>query len=68
MSDLKYFSNNEPVCPHCDNQFDISNNEAWHLYDSQEEEKEVQCDSCGSTFFVQPICKFTFSTTKETTD
>jgi DNA-directed RNA polymerase subunit RPC12/RpoP len=50
-----------PLCPHCKSEFDISENEAWHLYDDQNSH-EVECPTCEMNFRVETHASYTFST------
>ncbi|NMZ77406.1 hypothetical protein HBO32_30375 [Pseudomonas nitroreducens] len=56
----------EPICPHCGNEFDVMQNEAWELY--EEGEHEVQCNTCDENFSVNTHVKFSFSTDEQDED
>ncbi len=58
---LDFFANKKPKCPHCGSDFDISDNEAWELYD-ENDTHEIECDSCGHEFSVVSSATWTFST------
>lgn len=49
-----------PKCPHCGDDYDISNNETWRLY--EEGEHDVTCPSCDKDFSVSAHVTYAFST------
>jgi hypothetical protein len=51
-----------PKCPHCGEDFDISENEAWFVYDLSQDSHELSCPACDNPFHVEVYAKFTFST------
>lgn len=59
---IDYWREPNPKCPHCDHVCEISKNEWYDLYDTQEGEHEQECPSCGKDFKIQVICEFAFST------
>lgn len=32
---MKFWGNNQPLCPHCGAEYDISRNDHWSLYDDK---------------------------------
>ena len=59
---LDFMHEQNPRCPHCGTAYDIQEREAWHLYDTQECDHDIECHSCENAFRVAVHCKFTFST------
>lgn len=57
---LNFYGNNNPVCPHCGEDYSVSEHENWKLYD--EGEHDVECSSCDQEFSVQTYVSTTFST------
>lgn len=57
-----YWSNDEPLCPHCDETCGVSENEWWELLDTQKSTHKVECPHCGKEFSVEVRCSFSFST------
>jgi len=57
--------NPDPKCPYCGEIFDISDNEAWHLYSSDESKNEIECPECEKKYHVQTTVTYKFSTDKE---
>lgn len=62
---LDFCANKKPKCPHCGEDFDIEDNEAWFLYDEQGGPHEIECDSCGLPFSVSSIASWSFSTDEQ---
>lgn len=60
---IDYFGNDSPVCPHCDHEADIAENEWWFLYD--EATHYVDCPDCGKEYQVGSRAKWTFSTDEQ---
>lgn len=56
-----------PKCPHCAEDFNIREEEAWHLYD-ESEEHEVECPSCHLAFKVYSHASWLFSTDEQEDD
>jgi uncharacterized Zn-finger protein len=56
--------NNSPKCPHCGENYDISRNDAWHLYDDNDIH-QVDCPGCEQEFSVTTHCRYTFSTDEQ---
>lgn len=63
-SSLQFFANNKPKCPHCGEDFDIAENEAWRLYD-ENDTHEVTCPSCEQDFSVRSSAHWVFSTDEQ---
>ena len=59
-----FFANKEPRCPHCGHDFNISDNEAWHLYD-ENDRHEVDCSFCEEPFTVISRANWSFSTDEQ---
>lgn len=57
----EFSGNRNPKCPHCGEDFDIRENEAWHLYD-ENDTHEVECNSCYENFQVNSSASWCFST------
>lgn len=61
---LDFVHNDEPKCPHCGDRFDISENEAWRIYD-EDDVHTIECQSCDTAFTVRAHCAWTFSTDRQ---
>ena len=61
---LAFVANDSPKCPHCGEDFDIHANEAWSLYD-ENEQHEVECPSCLNLFQVTSSARWSFSTDEQ---
>lgn len=61
---LEFSMNKQPKCPHCGEEYDISDNEAWRLY-SDDESHEVECPSCELPFVVHSHADWRFSTDEQ---
>ena len=59
-----FVCNDKPKCPHCGEDFDIDESEAWFLYD-EIETHEVECADCNLSFSVNSIARWSFSTDKQ---
>jgi uncharacterized protein with PIN domain len=59
--------NRQPRCPHCGSDFDITDNEAWHLFD-QNETHTVECPVCDLPFYVNSHAVWSFSTDEQEDD
>lgn len=57
---LNYMCNLAPICPHCDEEIDISKTELYQLYDSGEH--EITCPKCEKPFLVVTEIQHLFST------
>jgi uncharacterized Zn-finger protein len=64
---MDFAHNDSPKCPHCGESFDIDDNEAWRLYDDNDDH-EVTCPSCGGDFTVRSHSRWTFSTDTQDDD
>ena len=64
-SDFSYLK--QPKCPHCGSDFDISENEAWFLYD-ENDNHDVECPSCSGEFSVRSHATWRFSTDEQEDD
>ncbi len=60
----RFFANEQPKCPHCGDDFDISANEAWFLY-NEDDTHDVECPRCETTFSVKATAKWSFSTDEQ---
>jgi Zn ribbon nucleic-acid-binding protein len=61
---LEFVANKAPKCPHCGEDFDIRENEAWFLYD-ENGPHDVECVRCGNEFQVSSIANWSFSTDEQ---
>ena len=59
--------NKQPICPHCNSEYDISNNESYFLYED-DDYHEVNCPDCEEDFWVKTNTTYTFSTAKDSDD
>lgn len=59
-----FWGNGQPKCPHCGDDFSITDNEAWHLY-SEEGPHDVECPSCDLEFRVSSLASWSFSTDEQ---
>jgi cytochrome c-type biogenesis protein CcmH/NrfF len=60
---FKYRNNDNPKCPHCDEDIDISENELYHLY--EDGTHEIDCPNCNGNIIVESDAKWSFSTDVE---
>lgn len=63
-SDMEFWHNKEPLCPHCKHSGDIDRNEWWHLY-SDDEPHTVECPACEREYEVRSHAQWTFSTDEQ---
>lgn len=61
---IEFVANKLPKCPHCGDDFDISGEEAWSLYD-ENDRHNVDCPSCGLDYTISSIATWTFSTDEQ---
>ncbi len=61
---MEFIYNSSPRCPHCGENFDIRENEAWYLYD-ENGPHEVECSSCEREFEVSSHADWKFSTDEQ---
>lgn len=59
-----FSANDTPKCPHCGEDFDITHNEAWHLYD-ENDTHDIECPSCQLEFQVISSANWTFCTDEQ---
>ena len=57
---LEFFGNDNPKCPHCGADCEISQNDWYSLY--EEGEHEVTCPDCDRDFIVSTSVSYTFTT------
>lgn len=62
----RFAVNDKPKCPHCGEDFDIADNDAWRLYD-ENDTHEVTCLSCEHDFTVTSTARWSFSTDEQDT-
>lgn len=62
-----FWGNLQPKCPHCGDDYDIADNEAWHLY-SEDGPHIVECPSCDLEFQVSSLASWSFSTDEQERD
>jgi len=55
---------NQPVCPHCNEVYDIDSNESYFLY-NDDDYHELTCNSCEKDFWVKTHTSHTFETAKD---
>lgn len=65
MDQIDFLREDNPRCPHCGKTYDVQAHENWDLYDTQEGDHDVECDSCEKAFRVAVRCSFTFSTDEQ---
>lgn len=63
---LDFFRRDEPKCPHCGHECDISENGWWRLY--EEGSHDVTCPSCDEDFTVETNVVYSFSTDTQEDD
>jgi hypothetical protein len=66
-SSIDFWGNESPKCPHCGQDFDIQDAEAWDLY-SDDDTHEVECQSCELEFSVTTNVRYTFTTSDQDED
>lgn len=59
----EFIRNDNPICPHCGCNCDISDNELWHLL--EEGDHDIECPSCGKEFHVVTNVAYSFSTDEQ---
>lgn len=64
---LDFCANKAPKCPHCGDDFDIQEGEAWELYD-EHRTHEVECPNCNLGFRINSIAQWSFSTDEQEED
>ena len=64
---MAFWENEKPKCPHCSADFEIQDQEAWHLY-NDEDEHQVECSSCELEFKVKTSVSYSFSTDEQDED
>lgn len=60
----EFFGNDNPRCPHCATDYSIPDNDAWHLFDDNNQH-EIECPSCKQEFRVISTSTWTFSTDEQ---
>ena len=60
---IRYWGNANPVCPWCDEVYDIGENEDWELY--EEGTHNIECLSCSKEYRCGSEVKYTFSTDEQ---
>lgn len=60
LNEFEYYSNDEPKCPWCDTELDISRHELYELY--KEDIHAIECPCCEKKFKVRSEAKWTFHT------
>ena len=61
---MDFWGNSKPKCPHCGDDYDIGENEAYHLYDD-DESHDVECPACDKLFTVVTSVRYTFHTDEQ---
>jgi len=60
---LPFWHAEQPLCPHCGDECDISDNEWWHCY--SEDDHEEECPNCGLSFTIRTHVQYSFSTDEQ---
>lgn len=60
-----FWGNANPKCPHCGTDYNITEREAWELYDQDEGQHEIECPSCDLKYTVQVRVSYTFDTEEQ---
>ncbi len=60
----EFWGNKMPKCPHCGYDYDIARNDAWSLYDDNNDH-EVECPSCDLSYRVRTSAVYSFSTDEQ---
>lgn len=60
---IKYWGNDNPVCPYCDELIDIGEYDLFHLY--EEGEHEIDCPNCEKEVRVYTRVKYSFDTDEQ---
>lgn len=68
MSNLNYFMNDLPKCPHCDEDFDIWQGDYFEYNLSDDETNEATCKSCRKEFIFKNHISHSFSTATSVDD
>lgn len=63
LSELDYFGNSNPRCPHCGEECSVSANEWWQLH--EEGDHTVECPHCDGEFSVATRVSYSFSTDRQ---
>lgn len=63
LNRLLYIANRLPVCPHCDEEIDVGDNDLYRIY--EEGEHQVDCPQCDQPFMVSTRISHSFSTDKQ---
>ena len=63
IKNIKYFGNDNPVCPFCDKEINISEHERYDLY--EEDCHEIECPYCEKEIYVNTSVKYTFDTSDQ---
>lgn len=59
----KFSLNASPKCPHCGDDYDINDHEAWNLY--EEGEHQIECPSCDLEYAVSVGVSYNYSTDEQ---
>ena len=62
---LDYWGEKNPTCPHCDEIFDVMENEAFELYEEGNHDITCRSITCGKEFSVESVSEFTFNTDEQ---
>lgn len=63
-SSAEFWGNEKPKCPHCGEDFDIEENEAWRVYD-ESGSHDVECPACEHEFRINSHASWSFSTDEQ---
>ena len=61
-------NNEQPICPYCGTSHDIEENQSLELYDRDEGDHEIECESCDKKYTVSVIVEYKFSTEDQPDD
>lgn len=67
LGSIEFIAKDNPKCPHCGEDYDIQKNEAWQLYD-ENEDHNIDCNLCGNEFNVVSNARWSFSTDEQEED
>ena len=65
---LHLYGNKEPVCPYCGVVFSIDRHEAYWLYDQEEDDVQLTCDTCLEKFNCAIRINYVFDTHEQEDD
>lgn len=63
-SDIDFAMNKNPKCPHCGNDFDVFEREAFYLF-NEDTSHDVECDVCDLPFTIRSVSSWHFDTSEQ---